>query len=58
VISITYVYVVDGLPSLKTVYVAAASSIPVLIIARSFAKEPRLYVIAAATAWRSRSGRD
>jgi 4-hydroxybenzoate polyprenyltransferase len=46
VISISYVYVVDGLPSLKTVYVAAASSIPVLIIARSFAKEPRLYVIA------------
>lgn len=46
VTSISYVYIVDGLPSLKTVYVAAASSIPVLIIARSFPKEPRLYVIA------------
>lgn len=46
VISISYVYVVDALPSLKTVYVAVASSIPVLIIARSFPEEPRLYVIA------------
>lgn len=45
VFAISYVYVVDGLPSLKTVYVAAASSIPLLIIARSF-PEPRLYVIA------------
>jgi 4-hydroxybenzoate polyprenyltransferase len=44
VASISYVYIVDGLPSLKTVYVAAASSIPVLIIARSFPDEPRLYV--------------
>jgi UbiA prenyltransferase family len=46
VISISYVYVVDGLPSLKTVYVAVASSVPLLIIARSFPGEPRLYVIA------------
>jgi 4-hydroxybenzoate polyprenyltransferase len=48
VLSISYVYVVDGLPSLKTVYVAVASSIPVLIIARWFPEEPRLYVIAVA----------
>lgn len=45
-LSISYVYVVDGLPSIKTPYVAAASSIPVLIIARLYPNEPRLYVIA------------
>jgi len=47
-ISISYGYIIDCLPSLKTSYVAAASSIPVLIIARSYPSEPRLYVIAGA----------
>lgn len=45
-LSISYVYIVDCLPSIKTPYVAAASSVPVLIIARSYPNEPRLYLVA------------
>lgn len=45
-LSISYVYIIECLPSLKAPYVAAASSVPVLIIARSYPNEPRLYVIA------------
>lgn len=45
-LSISYVYVIECLPSLKAPYVAAASSVPVLIIARSYPNEPRLYVVA------------
>lgn len=46
ILSISYVYIIDGLPILKTPYVAAASSIPVLIVARLYPNGPRLYVIA------------
>jgi 4-hydroxybenzoate polyprenyltransferase len=46
ILSISYGYIIEYLPSLKTPYVAAASSIPVLIIARSYPNEPSLYVIA------------
>jgi 4-hydroxybenzoate polyprenyltransferase len=46
ILSISYVYIIDGLPIIKTPYVAAASSVPVLIIARLYPNEPRLYVIA------------
>ena len=45
ILSISYVYIIDGLPIIKTAYVAAASSIPVLIIARMYPNEPKLYVI-------------
>jgi hypothetical protein len=45
-LSISYGYIVECLPSFKTPYVAAASSIPVLIIARSYPDELRLYVVA------------
>lgn len=47
-LSISYGYITECLPSLKTPYVAAASSIPVLIIARSYPNELRLYVVAGA----------
>jgi hypothetical protein len=46
ILSVSYVYIIDGLPIIKTAYVAAASSIPVLIIARMYPNEPKLYVIA------------
>jgi geranylgeranylglycerol-phosphate geranylgeranyltransferase len=46
-LSISYGYVVECLPSFKTPYVAAASSVPVLIVAASYPDEPRLFVVAA-----------
>jgi geranylgeranylglycerol-phosphate geranylgeranyltransferase len=46
-LSISYGYIVDCLPSVKTPYVAAASSVPVLIVATSYPNEPRLFVVAA-----------
>lgn len=45
-LSISYGYVAEYLPSIKPPYVAAASSVPVLIIARSYPDDPRLFVIA------------
>jgi 4-hydroxybenzoate polyprenyltransferase len=45
-LSISYSYIVECLPSIKTLYVAAASSIPVLIISTSYPNEPRLYIVA------------
>jgi geranylgeranylglycerol-phosphate geranylgeranyltransferase len=45
-LSISYGYIVECFPSIKTAYVAAASSVPVLIIATSYPDEPRLYVVA------------
>lgn len=45
-VSISYGYIVDCLPSLKTPYVAAASSVPVLIVAASYPEETRLYIVA------------
>lgn len=46
-LSISYGYIVDSFPSIKTTYVAAASSVPVLIIATSYPHEPRLFAVAA-----------
>ena len=46
ILSVSYVYIIDGLPIIKTAYVAAASSIPVLIIARMYSNEPKLFVMA------------
>jgi hypothetical protein len=46
-LSISYGYIVECLPSFKTPYVAAASAVPVLIIARLYPDELRLYVVAA-----------
>ena len=45
-LSISYGYIVNCLASIKTPYVAAASSVPILIIARSYPQEPRFYVLA------------
>jgi len=45
-ISISYGYVVECFPSLKAPYVAATSSVPVLIIASWYPDEPRLYILA------------
>lgn len=45
-ISISYRYVIDCFPSLKAPYVAAASSIPVLIVAAGYPAEARLYLVA------------
>jgi hypothetical protein len=45
-LSISYGYVIECLPSLKAPYVAAASAVPVLIIARSYPSETKLYFIA------------
>lgn len=46
-LSISYGYIIDWLPSVKTPYVAAASSVPVLILATSYPNESRLLVVAA-----------
>lgn len=45
-LSISYGYIVECLPSLKAPYVAAAASVPVLIVAASYPDEPRLYIVA------------
>jgi len=47
-ISISYGYIVDGLPSLKAPYVAAIVAIPVLTVAVSYPNEIQLYVVATA----------
>jgi 4-hydroxybenzoate polyprenyltransferase len=47
-LSISYGYVVDGIPSLKAPYVATVSTIPVLILATFQPQEPRLYLVAVA----------
>jgi 4-hydroxybenzoate polyprenyltransferase len=46
-ISISYGHVVECFPSLKAPYVAAVSSIPVLIVAAWYPAEVRLYFLAA-----------
>jgi geranylgeranylglycerol-phosphate geranylgeranyltransferase len=46
-LSISYGYVVECLPSFKTAYVAAAATVPILIVATSYPDETRLYVVAA-----------
>lgn len=45
-ISISYGYVVECFPSLKAPYVAAVSSIPVVIVAAWYPAETRLYFVA------------
>ncbi len=45
-ISISYGYVVECFPSFKAPYVAAVSSIPVLIVAAWYPAEARLYFVA------------
>lgn len=47
-LSISYVYIVNGLPGLKTLYVATALTIPILMMATLYPDEPRLYVLAGA----------
>jgi geranylgeranylglycerol-phosphate geranylgeranyltransferase len=45
-LSISYRYIVDWLPNLKTFYVAVAVSIPILMMAASYPNETRLYTVA------------
>jgi hypothetical protein len=45
-LSISYGYIVDCLPSIKSAYVAATSSIPILIVASWYPEEIRLYIFA------------
>jgi geranylgeranylglycerol-phosphate geranylgeranyltransferase len=47
-LSISYGYIVDCLPGLKAPYVAAVTSVPVLIVAISYPEGPRLYAVAGA----------
>lgn len=47
-LSISYGYIVDGIPSVKAPYVAAIVSIPVLMIAFSYPYETRLFIVASA----------
>ena len=47
-LAISYGYIVEYLPSLKPLYVAVASSIPVLIVLAWYPNESRLYLVAAA----------
>jgi hypothetical protein len=46
-ISISYGYIIECFPSFKAPYVAATSSIPVLIIAAWYPNEARLYIVAS-----------
>jgi geranylgeranylglycerol-phosphate geranylgeranyltransferase len=45
-LSISYGYVVDCFPGLKSLYVATTIAIPVLIVATSYPDERRLYLVA------------
>jgi geranylgeranylglycerol-phosphate geranylgeranyltransferase len=47
-LSISYSYVVEYLPAMKPVYVAGASSIPVLIVTTYYPRETSLYWVAVA----------
>lgn len=47
-LSISYGYVVDGIPSLKAPYVATVSTIPILILAAFHPQETRLYLVSGA----------
>lgn len=46
--SISYGYIVECFPGFKALYVAVATSVPVLIVAVSYPKEGRLYLVAGA----------
>lgn len=45
-LSISYGYIVDCLPSIKSAYVATTASIPILIVASWYPDETRLYILA------------
>jgi geranylgeranylglycerol-phosphate geranylgeranyltransferase len=45
-LSISYGYISEYIPILKPPYVAIAATVPILIVATSYPKEPRLYLIA------------
>lgn len=47
-VAISYSYIVEYLPALKAPYVAAASTLPVLILIGYFPEEPTLYRVAIA----------
>lgn len=47
-VSISYAYIVDWLPALKSIYVAAAITIPIVIVTVFYPSEGRLRVLAAA----------
>ena len=47
-LSISYGYVVDCFPGFKSIYVAGAISVPVLIVAASYPSEGKLYLVAGA----------
>lgn len=47
-LSISYGYVVEFAPGLKSLYVSAVMSIPVVVLARLFPEDPRLYLMAFA----------
>lgn len=46
ILSLSYSYIVEYLPSIKAIYVAAVTTIPVLIVAVSFPGEARLHTVA------------
>jgi geranylgeranylglycerol-phosphate geranylgeranyltransferase len=46
-ISISYGYIIECFPSIKALYVAAASSVPILIVAAWYPNDARLYVLAS-----------
>ena len=46
-LAISYGYVSEYIPVIKAPYVAVAATVPILIIATSYPKETRLYVLAA-----------
>lgn len=48
VASVTYGYVVDSLPPLKVLYVAACAAVPVVIVSRVFPDEGDLLIVALA----------
>jgi len=45
-LSISYYYVVEYLPILKTPYVATVATVPILIVAASYPNETKLYIVA------------
>lgn len=47
-ISISYSYIVEWLPASKSIYVAAAIAIPIVIVAILYPSEPRIRVLVAA----------
>jgi geranylgeranylglycerol-phosphate geranylgeranyltransferase len=50
IMSISYSYIIEYFPEVKSAYVASATSIPVLIVANSYPAETRLYRVALSIA--------